>query len=90
MKNRIKVGSREVGDDLPPYVIAEACINHQGDPGRAIEMVYVARAMNCDAIKFQYHVLDDEMLKHPNLIIFQAPYMTRWIEQIYLSKHIRS
>ena len=46
-----------------PYIIAEACINHQGELAIAQEMVYKAKAANCDAIKFQIHVLDDEMLK---------------------------
>src|SRR3546814_14053979 len=46
----------------PPYVIAEACINHEGDIAIAREMVLHARTARCDAIKFQMHVLDDEML----------------------------
>lgn len=62
MNKTVKLGNREVGAGHAPYIIAEACINHQGDPSMAREMVYVARAMGVDAIKFQYHVLDDEML----------------------------
>lgn len=57
------LGGREVGGDNPPYIIAEACINHEGDIAIAREMVHVARGMGCDAIKFQLHVLDDEMLR---------------------------
>jgi len=59
----IKIGNREVGDDRPPYIIAEACINHEGEIALAEEMVFIARAAGCDAIKFQMHVLDDEMLR---------------------------
>ena len=70
----VMIGSRAVGEGHPPYIIAEACINHQGDPAMAREMVYVARAMGCDAIKFQYHVLDDEMLlEAPQSDNFEEP-----------------
>ena len=63
MKKIIKIGNRKVGEGYPPYVIAEAAISHQGDLDTAIHMVHVAHAMGCDAIKFQLHVLDNEMLR---------------------------
>lgn len=44
-------------------MIAEAAVNHQGDYEIARHMVYVAHALGADAIKFQYHVLDNEMLR---------------------------
>ncbi|MQX37427.1 N-acetylneuraminate synthase family protein [Roseospira navarrensis] len=58
-----EINGRRVGPDHPPYVIAEACINHEGDIRIAREMVFHARAAGADAIKFQLHVLDDEMLR---------------------------
>ncbi len=63
MSTMIEIGDRIVGEGHPPYIVAEACINHEGDIAIAREMVYVARAMRADAIKFQSHVLDDEMLR---------------------------
>jgi len=59
----INIGGRLIGDGHPPYVIAEAAISHQGKIEIARKMVYIAHAMGCDAIKFQMHVLDNEMLK---------------------------
>ena len=74
MTDAVSLDGRLVGEGHPPYIMAEACINHQGDPETAKEMVYVARAMGCDAIKFQYHVLDDEMLKEaPQSDNFEKP-----------------
>jgi sialic acid synthase SpsE len=63
MSGTIKIGDRLVGEGQSPYVIAEACINHEGDVEIAKEMAIIARAMGCDAIKYQLHVLDDEMLR---------------------------
>ena len=63
MSTTVKLGQQTVGAGHAPYIIAEACINHEGDIEIAREMVYVARGMGADAIKFQLHVLDDEMLR---------------------------
>lgn len=63
MTDAIKIGTRWVGDNHPPYVIAEAAVSHQGEIETAKRMVYIAHAMGCDAIKFQMHVLDNEMLR---------------------------
>ena len=76
MTEFITINDREVGDDRPPYIIAEACINHQGDVEIAKKMTYVAHAMGCDAIKFQMHVLDDEMLR-------QAPQSQNFDEPLF-------
>jgi len=62
MAQSIILGGRTVGEDHPPFIIAEACINHEGDIAIAREMVVAAKAMGADAVKFQYHVLEDEML----------------------------
>ena len=63
MTNAIQIGNRLVGEGQPPYVVAEAAISHQGDVEIAKRMVYIAHAMGCDAIKFQMHILDNEMLR---------------------------
>ncbi len=63
MTQSVKIGDRSIGDGYAPYVIVEACVNHQGDFAVAKEMVHFARAMGADAIKFQMHILDDEMLR---------------------------
>ena len=76
MTKTIRIGNREVGAGHPPYIIAEACINHEGDIKIAREMVFQARAQKCDAIKFQLHVLDDEMLR-------DAPMSDNFDEPLY-------
>jgi N-acetylneuraminate synthase len=61
--NPIKFGPYQLGPDHPPVVIAEACVNHQGDFEHAKRMVYIAHAMGAHIIKFQIHVVDNEMLR---------------------------
>src|SRR5213076_3403071 len=59
----ITIGSREVGAGRPCFVIAEAGINHNGDVKIAAELVDAAAAAGADAIKFQTHFPEHEMLK---------------------------
>ncbi len=63
MTESIQIGQRQVGDIHSPYIIAEAAVSHQGEIETAIRMTYIAHAMGCDAIKFQMHVLENEMLR---------------------------
>ena len=58
----MKIGSKEIRNFGVPFIIAEAAISHQGEIEVAKNMVYHAKAAGCDAIKFQMHILDDEML----------------------------
>lgn len=76
MNNSILVGKRLVGDDHAPYVIAEAAVSHQGDFEVAKRMVFIAHALGCDAIKFQMHVLENEMLR-------QVPISDNFDEPLY-------
>lgn len=59
----LQVAGRRVGDGEPCYVIAEACINHNGDFETAVELVRRAHEAGADAVKFQVHYLADEMLR---------------------------
>lgn len=63
----MRIGSRVVGAQEPPLVIAEVGINHEGDIRKARRMVEDAAAVGCECVKFQSHVIDDEMI--PNDVI---------------------
>lgn len=58
-----KIGARLIGLDMPPFVIAEAGINHGGDFDKAIQMVDAAKECGADCIKFQYHIAEAELIK---------------------------
>jgi N-acetylneuraminate synthase len=59
----LDAGGRLIGDGHPCYVIAEACINHNGDFDTAVELVERAHEAGADAVKFQVHYLEHEMLR---------------------------
>ena len=73
MKNKrdtstqVTIGGRNVGQEHPPFVIAEIGINHEGDMDKAIQMVDDAHIAGCECVKFQCHVIEDEMI--PNDVI---------------------
>jgi len=58
----IEIGGRAIGPGCPAYVIAEACDNHLGDLGVAMEMARQAKLAGADAVKYQHHLPDEEML----------------------------
>jgi N-acetylneuraminate synthase/N,N'-diacetyllegionaminate synthase len=47
------LGGRIVGDGAPCLLIAEAGVNHNGDPGMARRLIDAAREAGADAVKFQ-------------------------------------
>ena len=63
----MEISGRKIGPDHPPLVIAEIGINHEGDYAKAIQMVDDAHAVGCECVKFQSHVIEDEMI--PNDVV---------------------
>ncbi len=63
MAKQIQIDGRAIGAGAPCFVIAEGCDNHLGNLAAAKEMVRQAKASGVDAIKFQHHLPDEEMLK---------------------------
>src|SRR6185295_18057074 len=62
-RQHISIGSRTVGAGEPCFIIAEAGINHNGDIGLASDLVDAAAEAGADAIKFQTHFPEHEMLR---------------------------
>lgn len=64
--NTFKIGNRAVGDGAPVYVILEAANCHEGNFDIAKKMVEEAAGSGANAIKFQRHIVEDEMISaHP-------------------------
>lgn len=66
-KPEIQLDGRAAGPDHPPLVLAEIGINHEGDFDKAVKMIDDAVAVGCECVKFQCHVIDDEMI--PNDVV---------------------
>ena len=64
MSKKIQIEDRFVGEDYPPLVIAEIGINHEGDVNKAIQMINDAHNSGAECVKFQCHIIDDEMIKN--------------------------
>jgi sialic acid synthase SpsE len=59
----ITLAGRHIGPGSPCFVIAEAGINHNGDERLAAELVMAAAEAGADAIKFQTHFPEHQMLR---------------------------
>ena len=57
----MKIGNIEINDNLPPLIVPEIGINHNGDFNRAIEMIQDCAAMGAKIVKFQCHIPYAEM-----------------------------
>ena len=62
MSASIAIAGREIGPGRPCFVIAEAGINHNGDEALAADLVAAAADAGADAIKFQTHFPEHQML----------------------------
>ncbi len=62
MNPHITIGNRMIGEDCPPLVIPEIGINHEGDFAKAERMVLDARLAGAEIVKFQCHIIEDEMV----------------------------
>lgn len=60
----MNINSRLIGEEYEPFVIVEIGINHEGDFQKAKKMVKDAYECGAECVKFQCHIIEDEMLKN--------------------------
>ena len=65
----ITIAGRKIGADFRPFVIAEVGINHEGSFKKATQMVDDAKKAGAECVKFQSHVIDDEMIPEAQKVI---------------------
>ena len=59
----ININKRKIGFKFRPFVIVEACVNHQGNITTAKQMIQYSKKVGADCIKFQHHIVSEEMLE---------------------------
>ena len=59
---KFKIGSTYIGQNEPVYIIAEAGDNHMGSVETAKKMASLAKLAGANAIKYQHHLPDEEMM----------------------------
>jgi len=67
-----KIGDRLVGQGQPTFIIAEAGVNHNGDPELAKRLIDVAVVAGADAVKFQTFKAKDGMTQQVKKASYQA------------------
>ena len=63
LKKMIYINKNKISENHLPYIIVEACVNHQGDFNMAKKMIFHAKKSGAQCIKFQHHIIDEEMIR---------------------------
>lgn len=70
--NSIEIDGRKIGREYPPFIIAEAGINHNGDLDMAKKMVLAAKNAEVDAVKFQTFYAEDIIQDRSLMYTYQS------------------
>ena len=78
-----------IGPGHPPYVIAELSGNHNGDIGRALRLIEIAKQMGANAVKFQTYTADTITIDHdgPGFTIEGGLWNGRKLYDLYREAH---
>ncbi len=86
------ISGRAIGDDYPPYIIAELSANHNGSLDRALETIDAAQRCGADAVKLQTYSADTMTIDcdDPDFMIEGGPWdgyklydLYKWAETPY-------
>lgn len=66
---KLKIEKRVIDKNHDPFVIAEIGINHEGDINKAKKMIKDASLAGAECVKFQRHVIEDEMIPEAKTVI---------------------
>lgn len=85
MESLIEIDNRKIGEDFPPYVVAEMSANHNGSIENACKIISMAKASGADAVKLQtYHPDKLTMdINRPEFMIKSGPWGGQSLYQLY-------
>ena len=81
---KIQIEGKAIGKNQPTYFIADVAANHDGDLGRAKELIYLCAEAGADAAKFQHFTADtivsDEGFKS---LGGQQSHQSKWKKSVF-------
>lgn len=89
MTPEIRIDGRPIGDDHPPFVIAEMSANHNGSLDSAFRIIEAARAAGADALKIQTYRPDTITLEcdRPDFQLIDGLWAGRSLHELYAWAH---
>lgn len=63
MMNEMEIAGRKIGENHPPYIIAEVSANHNGSIDKALKLITIAKESGADAVKIQTYTADTMTIK---------------------------
>ena len=84
----ITIANKKISPNAPPFVIAEAGVNHNGRLDVAVRMVDAAARAGADAIKFQTFRAQDLATKTAKMVAYQKKNTGRSESQLAMLKRL--
>ncbi len=84
----IQLGPHIIGSGHPCFIIAEAGVNHNGDPAKARELITSARESGADSVKFQTWVTENLVTRDAAMAEYQVKNTGRAESQFDMLKRL--
>lgn len=88
MKNSFKIGSFEIKQNSPVFIIAEVGVNHNQDLNIALKLVDIAADCGADAVKFQTFKAADVVTEEGKMASYQQKNMSKQMSQRQMLKDL--
>jgi len=88
-KKELTINGRTIGENYPPYIIAELSANHNGAIDKALETITMAKKMGADAVKIQTYNADTMTIDcdNPDFMINAGLWKGYNLYQLYQEAH---
>ncbi len=82
-KNEICIEGKKIGINHPTYFIADLAANHDGDIGRAKELIHLCKEAGADAAKFQHFQAETIVSKTKWDAIQNQSHQSAWKKSVF-------